>query len=104
VGTATLRFTWHPRKHSANKPSLSFCRRTIRCTRKGHLNKPGSVYGLKVLAVVLFQTRDVQKEVHKLFDSIPDNLRKQKSNISTELNTNLIIIHTDLAQGCNDVC
>ena len=59
-----------------HKPSLSFCQVTIKCTRKGHLNKPGSVYGLKVLAVVLFQTKDVQKEVHKLFDSIPDDLRK----------------------------
>jgi hypothetical protein len=83
VGSASLRFTWYPHNHNANKPSLSFCQQQQNAlswkknNKKGHLNKPGLVYGLKVLAVVLFRTRDVQKEVHKLFDSIPKNWRKQ---------------------------
>ena len=76
----------------------------LSCSTLEQKVEPVEVCALGALAVVLFQTKDVQKEVHKLFDSIPDNLRKQKSNISTELNNNLIIIHTDLTQGCNDVC
>jgi hypothetical protein len=62
--------------------------------KKGHLSKPGSVYGLEALAVVLFHTRDAQMEVRKLSDSIPGDWRKQESfNMGMERNAKFIIVH-----------
>jgi hypothetical protein len=59
-----------------NMASLSICQTTLKWTIKMTLNKPGSEYGLKVHATVLFQPRDVQKEVHRLFGSAPKGWRK----------------------------
>jgi hypothetical protein len=93
--TASLRFSGHPRNHPANKNiAFIFLNYGEMHKKKGHLSKPGSVYGLEALAVVLFHTRDAQMEVRKLSDSIPGDWRKQESfNMGMERNAKFIIVH-----------